>query len=442
MDATSNALPKPSDDMRFLPALSAQTDDDAVMAFLQVHAHKSPATWAAYEPHLHRWLLWMRARGKTLRSARVEDLVAFVSFLADPQPAKQWVAERAWPRQDPRWRPFLGPLSRRSQALAQGTVSRFMGWLYRCGYLQQDIASLVPKLKSPVPQVTRFLDDEAHQALWRYLEELAPKTKADAQFRWVVASLYFGGLRISELASLRTGDLKKHVFSGRVQWWVRVVGKGAKPRDVPFGDHWQAEFERYWGDSIPSEGWAAMPDMPWVMPLKGPARLLGRAALHAVLKTGFAKAQRALQAQGWAVSLEGLSAHYLRHTCATHLLDAGVDVRHVRDFLGHSNISTTNVYLNRSDTARHEAISEAYKKKTVGLGFGAPAKKRDLADSSRRPRLDRGLAAQRRCQHPTRSAGTGSEPRSARHRRTGSNVFRCSSQGPRARSVARCLAVP
>lgn len=342
-------------------ALAAQNDSEAIAAFLRVHAHKSPATWAAYEPHLNRWQLWLRSGNKTLRAATVEDLVAFERFLADPQPAEQWVAQRVWPRSDPRWRPFLGPLSPRSQALAMSTVRRFMTWLYRCGYLSHDIASLAPKSKVPPVSITRLLDDEAHQALWRYLDEMAPQTKSDAQFRWVVASLYLGGLRISELASLRTSDIRKQVFSGNTQWWVAVLGKGAKPRLVPFGDRWQAEFARYWSGMLPAQDWRDLPDMPWVLPLKGPLRSLGRAALHIMLKNGFAKAQQALNAAGCPVSLEAVSAHYLRHTAATHLLDAGVDVRHVRDFLGHSNISTTNIYLNRADIARYEAVNKAHR---------------------------------------------------------------------------------
>jgi integrase len=101
--------------------------------------------------------------------------------------------------------------------------------------------------------------------------------------------------------------------------------------------------------------------------LPGP---LTRAALHVIVKGLFDLAAEQLEArgeafQGGADRLRTASAHWLRHTAGSRMADGEVDLRHVRDTLGHASISTTSIYLHAEDDRRHQAIEAGHR-----LGWG------------------------------------------------------------------------
>jgi integrase/recombinase XerD len=157
--------------------------------------------------------------------------------------------------------------------------------------------------------------------------------------RAILELLYAGGLRISELVGLDLGDVD--LYDGL----VRVLGKGSKERVVPLG---RAARETV-GDYLTT----------------GRPELVGRTTTSALFlnaRGGRLTRQGAwliVRAAGDRAGLTGrLFPHVLRHSCATHMLDRGADIRVVQELLGHASLSTTQVYTKVSPE-RLRAVYEA-----------------------------------------------------------------------------------
>ena len=119
------------------PQIAATNDLDAVRAWLARFVD-TPTTFQNYRKEAERLLLWaVIACGKPLSSLTHEDLVVYRQFLLAPAPAELWCANggRKHPRDDPRWRPFYGPLSAASQRQALVILNVMFSWLVQAGYL-------------------------------------------------------------------------------------------------------------------------------------------------------------------------------------------------------------------------------------------------------------------------------------------------------------------
>lgn len=149
--------------------------------------------------------------------------------------------------------------------------------------------------------------------------------------RAILELLYATGMRISELAGLRLADLDL----GRQL--AIVFGKGAKERIVPFGRHAGAALTAWLSPSgrgaFAPERWARRGDEEAVF-ISSRGRRMGRQAVWRVVHAA---------AEGAGLA-DKVSPHVLRHSCATHLLEHGADIRMVQELLGHAAITTTQVY--------------------------------------------------------------------------------------------------
>lgn len=126
------------------PQISAQNDVDAVKAWLARFVD-TRTTFDSYRKEAERLLLWsVTELGKPLSSLSHEDLLLYRRFLSDPQPVARWVMAkgRKWPRNDPCWRPFSGPLSASSQRQAIVILNTMFAWLVNAGYLAGNPLSL------------------------------------------------------------------------------------------------------------------------------------------------------------------------------------------------------------------------------------------------------------------------------------------------------------
>ena len=164
--------------------------------------------------------------------------------------------------------------------------------------------------------------------------------------RALLEFLYATGARISEACGLSLADLD---HDNRV---VLLFGKGAKERIVPFGrtasaamDEWLALGRRH----LEPARWARRGDQEAVFLNTRGARLTRQAAWAIVRKYG--------ERIGLA---DQLSPHVLRHSCATHLLDHGADLRIVQEMLGHASISTTQVYTKVSQERLWQVYRQAH----------------------------------------------------------------------------------
>lgn len=362
--------------------ISADTDQQAVLAWLARYAD-SPNTLANARREAERLLLWsLTERSKPLSSLAHEDLLIYRRFLANPQPAERWVMApgRKAGRRDPRWRPFAGPLSEASIRQSMVVLNSMMSWLVEAGYLAGNPLSLSrTRRKAPPPRVVRFLEGDLWEAVCQTILTLAQETPRQravyARARWLFSLMFLGGLRISEVAGNRMGDffMRSDPKSGEQRWWLQATGKGDKERLIPATAELMVELMSYrralnLADlPQPSEPSPLVFPVAWrrsTHPAPAWPEPLTRSAIHSILKDIFRLAAEQWRRDGrgdvQAERLQAASAHWLRHTAGSNMSNR-IDLKHVRDTLGHVSIATTSIYVHGEDDARHEAVSGAHR---------------------------------------------------------------------------------
>lgn len=232
-------------------------------------------------------------------------------------------------------------LGRRSVHLRISGLRAFFRYWLKQGKLTRNplVGLALPKLEKRLPQ---FLNEEQMRALlqapMRLLEAKSIDTRTAWRDRLAMELLYGGGLRISEVVGLTHGQVE----IGRGV--ARVVGKGRKERLCPLGpvamtvlEKWRREFAL-----------DVSPAAPVLTDAHG-APLIARSL------------QRALKRYLAAVGLPlDLTPHKLRHSYATHLLNAGADLRLVQELLGHAQLSTTQIYTHVSVQRLREIYARAH----------------------------------------------------------------------------------
>lgn len=239
-------------------------------------------------------------------------------------------------------RAFLGDAGRRG--LAPRTVARklsavrtFFRHMHHEGEIPANPARLVrgPKLDRTLPGHMRH-DEIA--ALFRWAEDAAAQEGGFTETRLLAALelLYGSGLRLSELTSLDTRSLD--LARGQ----IRVFGKGRKERIVPVTVSAVRAVRSY----LPRRAEVVRPGCDALFVGRHGRRLSNRYM------------QKSVQGViGEYASAQGLSVHSLRHTFATHLLDAGADLMAVKELLGHASLGTTRIYAHTS----RERLKRVYK---------------------------------------------------------------------------------
>lgn len=260
----------------------------------------------------------------TLR-AYAGDLERFVAFLGEylgcePRAIDPATLDAAAVRSFLAWLSRRGT-AKRSQGRALAAVRGLFRWATREGVLSGNPAAGVrtPKAGRSLPEHLRPGEIEALLAAPEGDEPLSRRDRA------MLELLYATGLRVSELVSLDWGDLD---LRARV---LRVIGKGRKERMVPFGRPAQAALAA-WRESWSAVAAPGSEEEP-VFLNAGGTRLSDRSVRRLL--------DRHVEATALA---RGVHPHVLRHTFATHLLEAGADLRAIQELLGHESLSTTQRY--------------------------------------------------------------------------------------------------
>ncbi len=346
--------------------IAADNDIDALKAWLARFAD-TPTTFASYRKEAERLLLWSVIEcGKPLSSLTHEDLLVYQGFLTDPKPAERWImAGRRKPaRGDPAWKPFAGPLSAASQRQSMVILNTLFSWLVTAGYLAgSPLALSRQRARHAKPRITRYLAPELWAEVKATVETMGRDTDRErahySRVRWLFSLLYLCGLRISEVVENVQGSFFcRRDSHGDERWWLEITGKGQKTRLVPATHELMGELARYRQEF----GLVAFPrpgeTTPLVLPLNGEPRALTRAALHHVVKAVFHQAADRLRSRGEEFATRAdhvaqASAHWLRHTAGSAMADGQLDLRFVRDNLGHASLTTTSVYLHAEEDERH-----------------------------------------------------------------------------------------
>lgn len=366
-DGRNRAVGKPAQ-------IAAGNDLQAIQAWLARFAD-TKTTFDNYRKEAERLFLWAVFQlGKPVSSLTHEDFLVYQRFLLDPQPRDKWVAGggKKHPRADPRWRPFYGPLSPASQRQAMVILNVMFAWLVEAGYLAGNPLSLSRhRARKAKPRITRYLDPELWQEVKAYIAGMPKETDRQRahyfRVRWLFTLLYLGGLRISEVAENTMGSFFcRRDRDGEERWWLEILGKGDKERLVPATNEMMVELARYRREMGLPPYPSPNEDTPLALPIGRSREPLTRAALHAIVKKVFDGAADRLRERGEeyvsrAELLERASAHWLRHTAGSHMADQQIDLRLVRDNLGHESLSTTSQYLHVDDDRRHKETEQKHR---------------------------------------------------------------------------------
>jgi integrase/recombinase XerC len=227
-------------------------------------------------------------------------------------------------------------LAKRSIARQLSAVRSFYRWMHRDERVDVNPARAVgsPKLPRTLPA---YLDRRQAETLLQHAATRAQSLEfTDVRNFAMLELFYSSGLRLSELRGIDLADLDL------VTQQVKVRGKGRKERLVPLGDHAQRALRNYLvkrDAQLAKLGGAKTARLARgaVFLSERGARISARAVQHAMVAL--------LDAVGEGADL---TTHSLRHTFATHLVDAGADLRAVQELLGHASISTTQIYTHTS----------------------------------------------------------------------------------------------
>jgi integrase/recombinase XerD len=291
------------------------------------------------------WLAVEKGRAANTLDAYRRDLLAYEEFLrgrglaidAVGQPViEDYVA-------------FLKASGRKASSIARAMVA--VRSLHRfC--LDEGHAPVDPTEDVGLPRVPQGLpkalsEDEVNRILGSVVGEDAVARRDRA----ILELLYGTGMRISELVGLSTGDLALD------ESVVRVFGKGSKERLVPLGRYAREAL----GAWLTPSGRGAMTPQRWARRGDAEAIFLNR-------RGGRLSRQGAwgiVRHYGDRVGLgDRLSPHVMRHSCATHMLDHGADIRVVQELLGHASITTTQVYTKVSAERLRRAYESAHPRAT------------------------------------------------------------------------------
>ncbi|MCU1449490.1 MAG: Tyrosine recombinase XerC [Acidimicrobiales bacterium] len=271
------------------------------------------------------WLAVERGRSDNTLAAYRRDLVAYVEFVHGRGAALGEVGEPLV--QD--YLAFLRAAGRAPSSVARALVAvrSLHRFLVDEGYAGSDPAGEVAAGRVPQGLPKALTEDEVELLLGAVVGEDAVARRDRA----ILEVLYGTGLRISELVGLSLTDVSLD------EGLLRAFGKGAKERVVPLGRMARQALTSWLSSSgrgaLAPERWARRGDAEAVFLNARGGRLSRQGAWGIVRRYGDK------------VGLgPRLTPHVLRHSCATHMLDRGADIRAVQELLGHASISTTQVY--------------------------------------------------------------------------------------------------
>jgi integrase/recombinase XerC/integrase/recombinase XerD len=276
----------------------------------------SPRTRRAYASDCHQFARWASAQDLEPATVAVRDLRRYLAVLAERQDAPSTVA--------------------RKLAALRG----LLGHQVRLGRRSENPADLLSSPKRPkhLPQVLRA--DEVQSLL----ERIPAGTALELRDRAMFELAYACGLRAQEIVDLHLNSLD---FDSET---IRVEGKGSKTRLVPVGEHALRAVERY-----------LLQGRPALAGAEERALLVSRSGRR--LSTSDVRRRLRIWARSTAAIAPGVAdahPHALRHSFATHLLEGGADLRAIQELLGHSSISTTQVYTRVESRRLRSAYQRAH----------------------------------------------------------------------------------
>ena len=271
---------------------------DDYLSYLRIERGRAPLTLESYTRELGAYVSFLE--GRSVREAEEvtrSDVAAYEMHLAEEGYAASSIKHRL------------------------STVKGLHRYLVREGIAASNPAATLPAPKTPqkLPDVLSIRQVDA------LLSQPFPSTPVGARDKTILELLYGSGLRVSECCGLNSDDCLLD------EGYLRIRGKGGKERIAPIAGAALRALLSYLDEARPQLANVRKPTAAVFLNARGGR--LTRQSVHAIVARA-----------GLAIGEKHLHPHTLRHSFATHLLEGGADLRAIQEMLGHSDISTTQIY--------------------------------------------------------------------------------------------------
>lgn len=341
--------------------LRVTNDFEVVQTWLQRFSQQ-PLTFRAYRKESFRLLLWCYVQQKALGQLDVVDLDQFIMFLRNPLPHEMWCSNKPGGRGvkqgSKHWKPFVAGLSEKAVTQSKAALCSLFSFLVTAGYLRRNPMKLLNEPRRD-PYQERYFEvyeriptPEEWHAILHALDHWGNR-REQIRLRFIIAMLFYTGLRISELANLSWSSFRK-TQNG---WSLFVIGKGNKKREIAVEDllFEVMKYRQHLKLSIfpkPHEF------EPVVRDLENQHGITASYIFKLIKKLAIKASETMLDSPLSAKRLRQFSPHWIRHLCPSLLTKAGVDQRYIQNLLGHSSADTTNIYIHLFDEGRRAAVRQ------------------------------------------------------------------------------------
>lgn len=354
--------------------LKANNDAEALKSFL-IGFQSTKLTYQTYLKELERLVLWCTHVQKVgISDLSYDDLVDYKNFLEAPTPQALWCGNKRSKRQkdgslNPDWRPFVEGLSPISIKKTMSILDSFFNYLVQTQYLKGNPLSVNRRRKKKVTSagLERWLEKPEINMVLDSLEDEKQAENHDIfqiiRAKYIILTLFYTGLRLGELTNHTMGDFT--LLEG--EWYLKVIGKGEKPRKiVVVAEYLDALIEFRKALEFPSP-FPAFEEATPLIPAQDKITPIQRRRIDQILKWAFELGARKYEKMALtedeekhkllhrASKLRKASAHWLRHSYGTYLVKSGCPIEKVKALMGHSDISTTMIYVHIATNDLHHS---------------------------------------------------------------------------------------
>ncbi|MFM8454997.1 MAG: tyrosine-type recombinase/integrase [Gammaproteobacteria bacterium] len=347
--------------------LEVDNDLDAICIFLD-EFKDSEKTWRSYTKELERLVLWCIHIVKTpISSLRRSDLTNYLEFLKNPAPKELWCGPKTNrfftdnSSPNPAWRAFCSGLSPTTLNKTVSILDSFFNYLVEMNYLLGNPFALNKRRKrtknAQSKIVDRYLELDEIRAVLESLDKQAANKETEAfqilRARYIILLLFYSGLRITEASTHSMGDY----FQRENNWFLRVLGKGKKTRDIPIPDALLRALEEFRMAVGLNSRHPEFKESTPLIPMKNLNQPITDRRINQILKWAFNLGAIELESEypNKASKLRAASAHWLRHSYVTYLLEMGAPLKVAQENAGHADISTTLIYQHIAQIDRYDA---------------------------------------------------------------------------------------
>jgi len=346
--------------------MEAKNDAEAIAMFLNEYKDV-PETLRSYSKEVERLLLWcIHVARVNISSLRRSHLLAYQAFLKKPTPKIVWCGPnvgrlRKDDSYNDAWRPFVKGLSGNSINKALKILDSFFNYLVQTNYLIGNPLAVDRRRKKRNQSKSRIIDrylelDEIQAvvtALNTYPVREQKKEFQVIRARYLILLLFYTGLRISEAANHRMG----HFIQRESNWFLRITGKGKKIREIPIPDALLFALSKFRDHVGLSPSLPKFRERTPLIPMQNLKTPISARRIDQIIRDSFRLGAERFEPNEprKASKLHAASAHWLRHSYVTYLLESGAPLKVVQENAGHSDVGTTMYYRHVRQIDRHSA---------------------------------------------------------------------------------------